>query len=299
MYQYSHFQSRWILKVFLLIAVAIAILTTAFSAAAVDIVSSSKASIRPTLQTTDREYVFTAPPRETAQRGKETYGPIAEYLSKVTGKKFVYRHPGSWLNYQSQMQKGKYDLVFDGPHFVSWRIKKIKHTPLVKIPGDFIFVFLTRKDNKKVTSLERLAGRSVCGHSPPNQGTLRLYNQFSNPSRQPVLRPVKGWRNIYKAMIAGKCEGAVVPLKIYKKMDPNGTAAKILLITHAAPGQAFTAGPNIPVNMKLQIAQALLASPGHLATEKLRTRFRAKVLVKPSKQEYRGISVLLKDSWGF
>lgn len=299
MYHYSYFQHKWALKAFLLAAVAIAILTTAFSAAAVEIISPTKASLRPALQTDERVYIFTAPPRETAKRGQETYGPIAEYLSAITGKKFVYRHPGSWLNYQSQMQKGKYDLVFDGPHFVSWRIKKIKHIPLVKIPGDFIFVFLTRKDNKKVTSLERLAGRSVCGHAPPNQGTLRLYNQFRNPSRQPVLRTVKGWRNIYKAMIAGKCEGAVVPLKIYKQMDPRGTAAKVLLITHAAPGQAFTAGPNISADIRQKIIRGLVAPPGHQATLKLRTRFRARVLVMPVAQEYQGISVLLKDSWGF
>ena len=299
MNKYAHNQSKWTSKPLLLIAFTLTVLFATSTAAAIDIISTSKANIRPISQITEREYIFTAPPRETEKKGQETYGPIAEYLTKVTGKKFVYKHPGSWINYQSNMQKNKYDLIFDGPHFVSWRIAKAKHTPLVKIPGDFIFVFLTQKNNKKVTGLQRLAGRSVCGHAPPNQGTLRLYNAFPNPARQPFLKSVKGWRNIYKAMIDGKCDGAVVPLKIYKKLDPKGTAARVLLITDAAPGQAFTASAAIPFDVRLKIAEMLINPSGQLATQKLRTRFRAKSLIKATPQEYADVKVLLKDSWGF
>lgn len=245
------------------------------------------------------EYVFTAPPRETVARGEETYGPIAEYLSKVLGKEIVYKHPDNWLSYQDGMQKGEYDLVFDGPHFVSWRVARRQHEPLVKIPGDFIFVFLARKDNHKVTQLKHLAGRQVCGHAPPNQGTLRLYNQFHNPSRQPQLVPVKGWRNIYKAVIAKKCDGGIVPLKIYKKVDPRGQRAKVLFVTQPAPGQAFTAGPSFTAEDKAKITEALLSPAGQEATKMLRKRFPAKRLVRAIKTEYAGVNILLKDTWGF
>jgi ABC-type phosphate/phosphonate transport system substrate-binding protein len=43
-------------------------------------------------------YVFSAPPRESAQAAAEIYGPIDEYLSAVTGKKFVYRQPAGQLD---------------------------------------------------------------------------------------------------------------------------------------------------------------------------------------------------------
>ena len=32
----------------------------------------------------------------------------------------------------------------------------------------------------------------LCGHALPNQDTLRLYNQFGNPSRLSILRSVNG-----------------------------------------------------------------------------------------------------------
>ena len=125
--------------------------------------------------------ILTAPPRESIEKGKHTYEPIAKYLSSVLNKKIEYQHPGNWLSYSADMRKGKYDLVFDGPHFVSWRIQRLRHTPLVKIPGGFIFRFVADKANRKVSKVDDLIGRKVCGHAPPNQGTLRLYNEFRNP----------------------------------------------------------------------------------------------------------------------
>ena len=76
------------------------------------------------------EYIFSAPPRGSAEKETKVYKPIAAYLSKMLGKKIVYQHPGNWLSYQQNMQLGRYDLVFDGPHFVSWRILKTNHVQI-------------------------------------------------------------------------------------------------------------------------------------------------------------------------
>src|SRR5712692_5755018 len=53
---------------------------------------------------TDRtELIFSAAPRENAERSNEIYGPIAEYLSNAIGKKIVYQYPGTWGVYQGTM----------------------------------------------------------------------------------------------------------------------------------------------------------------------------------------------------
>ena len=174
-------------------------------------------------------FLFSAPPREPLEVGRKIYGSIADYLTKVTGLKFVYEPSDNWPTYQKALLENRYDLVFDGPHFVSWRMTQRRHRPLIKIPGDFIFVFLARQDNPRITSVEDLAGRTVCGHAPPNQGTLRMYKMFKNPMRVPFIVNVKGWRNIYKSMIAGKCHGAIVPLKIFREVDQG--EAKVLHTT--------------------------------------------------------------------
>ncbi len=245
------------------------------------------------------EYIFSSPPRGDGAVESTYFKPIADYLTRVTGKKFVYKYSDNWLAYQSNMQKDLYDLVFDGPHFVSWRISHRGHEPLVKIPGDFIFVFLVRKDNNSIQTLSNLAGHTVCGHAPPNQGTLHLYNMFANPARQPQLVEVQGWRNIYKEMIAGKCMGSVVPLKIYKELDPEGKDTKVLYTTKSAPGQAFTASKRIPADIRAKIIEALMSPEGQAVTAELRKQYPSRPYVRATKQEYEGEDVLLKDSFGF
>jgi len=147
------------------------------------------------------------------------YGPIADFLSAKTGHTFTYKHPDNWLSYMKEMRMGEYDLAFDGPHFVSWRIAALQHTPLVRLPGKLEFVVISRKDNAKVTKIQDLAGKPICGHAPPNLATLTMQDQFQNPSRQPRIEVVRGFKNVYNAMVAGKCEAAVIPAKVYKKLN--------------------------------------------------------------------------------
>ncbi|MHB8391909.1 MAG: hypothetical protein ACYDBH_20425 [Acidobacteriaceae bacterium] len=67
-------------------------------------------------------YRLLAPPRESAAVGKADYGPVAAFLTKVTGQQFVYVRPHGWLQCQMWIWKNYGDVYFDGPHFVSWRL---------------------------------------------------------------------------------------------------------------------------------------------------------------------------------
>lgn len=247
----------------------------------------------------DESLVFTAPPRETEKKGVKTYAPIAAYLSKVLGRKIEYRHPGNWLSYSADMRKGKYDIVFDGPHFVSWRIKHLHHTPLIKIPGGFIFRFVARKNNDKINKVSDLVGKRVCGHAPPNQGTLRLYNEFENPMRLPMLVIRKGWRNIYKAMMKGRCEAAILPNKIYKEVDPKFEQCKILFTSDPVPGQAITVSSKFKRVDIFKMRKALMNNEGMEATAALRKRFASPKLTTATVSEYDGVYRLLANTYGF
>lgn len=240
------------------------------------------------------DFVFSAPPRGSYEEEVATYQPITEYLSKITGKRFVYKYSDNWLSYSRDMTNGVYDLVFDGPAFNGWRMDKMSHTPLVKLPEDFVFVVITRKDNAQITELKQLAGRKVCAHAPPNLGTLTMLSQFDNPARQPVIQQVKGWDNNYRAMIEGKCAGTVVPIKNFEKNDKG--MAKILYRHRAMPNQAFSAGPRITPEMRSKIQQALLSQEGKSATAKLRSVYAGKDFVPARAEEYAGLGRLLKDS---
>lgn len=244
--------------------------------------------------------VFSAPPRESAAEGNATYGPVAEYLSQALGKPVVYKHSDNWLTYQTEMQKGSYDIVFDGPHFTGWRINKMQHTPLVKFPGEHLFVVVVKKDDARVTDIKQLSGRPVCGMASPNLGTLTLLNQFDNPARQPVVMNTSGWDNIYKGLVSGRCAGAVLPLSNLQKYDKAGAYTRVVYRGSAMPNQAFSAGPRVSPQDQIKIKQALLSKQADNATAQVRQVYAMDhALVPATREEYVALGGMLKDIWGY
>lgn len=248
------------------------------------------------------DIIFSAPPRESPADGQATYGPIAEYLSSRLNRKVVYRHSGDWLSYINNMQKDAYDLVFDGPHFVSYRMAKFGHTPLVKLPGALDFVVIARRDNTEVVQLADLAGRPVCGHAPPNLATLTLQAQFPNISRQPRIIETRGFKNAFLGVVNRRCEAAPIPTKVYAKLDtgPNRGLTRILFKSKGLPHQAFSAGRRVTPEEQAAIRAALLAPEAAEPTKRLRARFAGGKALRPANpEEYAAHYRLLAYVWGF
>lgn len=242
--------------------------------------------------------VFTAPPRESADAGIEIYQPVADYLSQAIGKKVRYKHPGTWGVYRTEMLKGSYDIIFDGPHFNSYRLEKLSHNILVKIPERHEFAVIVRKD-KPFQNMSQMAGRSFCTHAPPNLGTLVLLSQFDNPSRQPVIISTNGWENIYNGVVSGKCAGGVLPMANLKKVD-KASLARVIFKTAAMPNQAFSAGPRVSLEDQMKLAQALASPDAAAPTERLRAAYKVgDGFSLASNQEYHGLAEYLRNEWGY
>ncbi|MBI3569762.1 MAG: PhnD/SsuA/transferrin family substrate-binding protein [Gammaproteobacteria bacterium] len=249
----------------------------------------------------DNVLVFSAPPRETEEDALRTYQPIAEYLSRIVGKSIVYRYPKDWLTYQTEMQRGSYDLVFDGPHFNSWRISHLQHSSLVKVAGEHAFAVVVRKDDKRITDLKQLAGQKVCGMNPPNLGTLSVLGQFDNPSRQPLIVNSLGWTKAYEGLaFEKKCAAAIIPVANLKTFSNHENIVRVVYRTKALPNQAFSAGPRITVQDQALISAALISQDGAAAAQRLLSANGAdQGLAYASKDEYAGLDMYLKDSWGY
>jgi ABC-type phosphate/phosphonate transport system substrate-binding protein len=243
--------------------------------------------------------VFSAPPRETAEVGKAIYQPVADYLSRVIGKKVVYKYPGTWGVYRTKMLEGSYDIIFDGPHFNSYRMEKLSHNILVKIPERHEFAVIVRKDHATFKNIQQMAGYTFCTHAPPNLGTLVLLSQFDNPARQPVIVNTKGWDHIYQGVVSGKCTGGVIPVLNLKKYDRTGET-RIVYKTQAMPNQAFSAGPRVSLEDQQIIARALVSPEAAGPTAKLRAAYKVGDSFAPaSNEEYRGMAVYLRNEWGY
>lgn len=246
------------------------------------------------------DLIFTSAPRDTKENEEEIYRPIINLMSKASGQKVVFQHGDNFLVYQSEMRKGNYDIIFDGPHFLSWRMTKLNHVPMVKFPGNLVFSAITAKKQEKINDLKGLVGRTVCAFPPPNLATLSVLVQFENPSRQPLVVETGNFQEVYKKVIAGKCVGGVMQAKLFQELDKDAQLGKVLFTSKPLPNQAFSAGPRVTREMREKIIAAMLSPEGAEATQKLRDIYKIKAPMQAAtEEEFEGLGKLLRDVWGF
>jgi len=245
------------------------------------------------------DLIFTSAPRDSEEKEELMYKPVVDLLTKATGQKVKFKYGDNFLVYQSEMRKGTYDIIFDGPAFVGWRMTKMQHTPLVKFPGNLVFVLAVKKSNTKVNALKDMSGRTVCAFPPPNLATLTVLDEFDNPARQPMILESESFPQSYKDMAAGKCIGAILQKKLFENLDKEKQIGKAIFTSQPLPNQAFSAGPKVTPEMREKIVKALLSPEGLAATAKMREVFKAPKLEAAGVEEYQGLGRLVRNEWGF
>jgi ABC-type phosphate/phosphonate transport system substrate-binding protein len=246
--------------------------------------------------------ILSAPPRETPEEGMKMYGPIAQHLSKLLGVSVTYKHPGNWMRYQREMRNDKYDIIFDGPHFISWREEHLGHKAIIKLPGKLQFVLVTDKVNDKFKKSKDLIGKNICGISPPNLSTLSVLDHYRNPVRQPVIKGIKGGMGkVYKSLAKRdkkRCDAAVLRTAFYNKKLSAEQRAKVktLFKSKAMPNQGVSVSRRISPELRLRIQTSLTIGEGISSTNKLLKRFggKAKNFIPVKEKEYAGYNNLLE-----
>lgn len=238
------------------------------------------------------DLIMSAPPRESLDAGKLLYDPIAKHISNITGLKVVYQHPKSWLNYQKQMRDNRYDIVFDGPHFMSWRMHHSEHIPVAKLPGQLRFVIIAHVDNDRTQQVDDLIGKKICGLAPPNLATLVVYAKFPNPVRQPNFIAIKGgFKKVFQALKNRQCDAAVFRDSFYKNniSKEDKKLSKIIYTSSPLPNQGITVHKKrIDDKQRQQLVSSLLSEAGKTATRPLLDRFakNSESMIEPQSNEY-------------
>jgi len=247
------------------------------------------------------ELVMTAPPRELPEAGEKIYAPLAAHLSEILGEKVTYKHPKNWLQYQRDLRHDVYDIVFDGPHFVSWRLAHLDHEVLVKLPGTLEFVIVVNKDDKEVKEMKHLIGKKICGIPPPNLATLTVIEQFQNPVRQPIIWGVNGgFKKVYESFRTGQCRAAVFRTTFYNKKltEMDRANMRVLYKSKALPNQAISVSSRVDSRYKKEIIRSLtLDEKGKQATQGIVKRFggkKATPFTAAKQDEYMDHSSLLE-----
>lgn len=246
-----------------------------------------------------KDLLLTAPPRETPAAGLQQYGPLANYLTKLFGQKVKYVYPGNWLEYQRDMRDDKYDIIFDGPHFISWRIAHLGNHVVVRLPGHLQFYLFVKKNDNKVNNVNDMVAKTFCGVPPPNLATLSILAAFPNPVRQPVIQGIRGaGKAVFAAFMKGKCEAAVLRTAYFKHFltPAQRNMVKIIYTSPPYPNQGITVSTRVTPREVNLMEQALTVGDGVKATAPIVHRFggKAKHFIPATDAEFKGLNNLLE-----
>jgi len=249
------------------------------------------------------ELIFSAPPRESPDVGRQTYSAFARYLEHVLGEEVTYEHPGGWMQYASNMRNGKYDIVFDGPHFAAWRMKHINHVAVARLPGKLVFYVIARRHDKRLKSIRSLRAVRFCGLASPNLGTVTIYSYFENSPIYPEIYEVTGgFKGVYEAFKEGLCRAAIIRDNIYKRLDKKEKKdIKIIFTSQPLPNQTLTVTEALFARTK-NLSSKLITKASNKAALKIFNRFskKAKYFQQPDASAYEAIGELLESGvWGW
>ena len=249
------------------------------------------------------DLVLSAPPRENAQQGQKLYGPLAEKLTKLVGQRVVYKQPKTWAEYANNMRNGAYDIVFDGPHFVAWRQKNLKHEPIASLPGSLQFHIVVKKENALINNKRDLIGKQICGMPSPHLATDMVFDLFKNPVLQPIIYEVRGGqRKAMQAFKEGKCDATILRTTLFKKLPKREKEQmKIVATTRALPNQTISVSQRLHKNAD-KIAKFLVSKEGAVTADSLLSRYskNKKTFIKASPRKFVDAADILEGVvWGW
>jgi phosphonate transport system substrate-binding protein len=255
-----------------------------------------------TVQAANDEIVFSTAPTHSREETIQLYTPLMNYLSQITGKKFVIDPAANYIEYSVRMRLNKYDMLFDGPHFTGWRMVNKGHTPIARFPGTIRIVVATQKESS-LTSLSDLEGgfARVCAFASPNMLTMAFLSYFPNPVRQPSLIRNQGFSEVVDCLKSGHGQAAVFRDTLWEKMSDEEKAQMKLIASpeRSYPERTFTVGSKISDPLRKQIGDALLSEEGLKVSQAILDRFKKKNFIPVKAADYAGLDLLLSPVWGF
>lgn len=248
------------------------------------------------------DLVFSVSPGEgrDADRNKveQMYAPLVRYMERILDDKIVFDYPQDWKEYSRNMRNGRYDIVFDAPHFSSWRIKNINHTPVARLPGQLGHVIVTNLFDASPRKLRDLVGVSICSAVSPSLSNMTVYSMFDNPVHMPQIREIEGnYLDLYASLRAGVCDAAILTDSDYKQLRPSlRHSLRVVVRSEPVPERTITVSDRL-AQKKALLAQMLTSNEGAQAAQSVFRQFGKKeqTFVKVKLAEYRDLDDMLSS----
>lgn len=242
------------------------------------------------------EYSLAIQPILPQQDLKDSFQPLADYLSAATGHTITISTQRNFLFYWTKMRKGKkgFDLVLDAAHFTDYRVQTQGYTVLAKLPDTASFSIVTSEDTF-VLDVEELIGLRIATMPSPSLGALRLEELFPNPMRIPHYVWEQNTTIAVEKIKSGKIDAAIIPSSLASTYDN----LNIVMTTEPVPHMGLSASPDIPADVVEKIQQAVLNAYTTEKGKKMLAKLNIEKFEPANNATYSGYAELLKEVFGY
>ena len=230
---------------------------------------------------------------------KRAFKPLAEYLSKVTGKKVVVKTMPNFMAYWDTVRRAEsYDLILDAAHFTDYRSKKYGYKILAKIPDSVSYSLIVLADNFIFDPTE-LIGKRIATLGAPSIGAARLDALFPNPMRQPIIVEVASADKGIKMLLNKDVFAAIIPTPLVSRTMAEGKDISVVMVTEPAPHIAISASPKMNAKTVAIIRKAIITANKSPAGKKMLKEIGFSQFDPANAEIYSGQSKILQKYWGY
>ncbi len=230
---------------------------------------------------------------------KKAFKPLAEYLSKVTGKQVVVKTMPNFMAYWDTVRRAdSYDLILDAAHFTDYRRKKYGYKILAKIPDSVSYSLIVLEDNF-IFDPSELIGKRIATLGAPSIGAARLDALFPNPMRQPIIVEVANADKGIKMLLDKDVFAAIIPTPLVSRTMAEGKNISVVMVTEPAPHIAISASPKMDANTVAIIRKAIIAANKSPAGKKMLKDIGFSQFDPANAEIYSGQEKLLQKYWGY
>ncbi|MFV1993259.1 MAG: phosphate/phosphite/phosphonate ABC transporter substrate-binding protein [Acidiferrobacterales bacterium] len=230
---------------------------------------------------------------------KKAFKPLAEYLSKVTGKQVVVKTMPNFMAYWDTVRRpDSYDLILDAAHFTDYRREKYGYKILAKIPDSVSYSLIVLAENF-IFDPSELIGKRIATLGAPSIGAARLDALFPNPMRQPIIVEVANADKGIKLLLDKNVFAAIIPTPLVSRTMAEGKDISVVMVTEPAPHIALSASPKMDANTVAIIRKAIIAANKSPAGKIMLKEIGFPQFDPANAKIYSGQSKLLEKYWGY
>jgi len=240
-------------------------------------------------------------PQESPSKLFSVWKPIAQYLSRATGEKIVFKTERSIPLFEKSLLQGSYDFAYVNPAQFIQINRKMKYSADVRARKNIVGILVGR-ESKDIQVLLKEEPRFL--FPAPNafaSSVLIKYElskkfgyKFDNPKK---IGYIHSHDSVYKGVMRGLADlggGIERTLDTFfakheKELNGKKEHLSIVYRTKAYPSHPFSFHPRVDSKVKEKIITALINMP-----ENLKESLKVKEFILINNQEYKSVERLMQ-----